>query len=54
MIHETYCWALQQLAPGAEWHLTGDDLNTLQWFSDHIPQPSNAEIEAKAQTYPRD
>jgi len=36
--------ALQSLRPGAEWVLRGDEL---EWLSPDIPQPTEAEIQAK-------
>jgi len=38
--------ALQNLAPGAEWVLRGDEL---EWHSTDIPQPTDAEIEAEVE-----
>ena len=38
--------ALQNLAPGAEWVLRGDEL---EWHSTDIPQPTEAEIEAEVE-----
>jgi len=38
--------ALQNLAPGAEWVLRGEEL---EWLSTDIPQPTDAEIEAEVE-----
>lgn len=40
--------AIRNLAPNAEWVLTGDDLSTLNWLSTDITRPTDAEINAKA------
>jgi hypothetical protein len=39
--------ALAKLASGAEWGVADNDYNTLQWFSNDIPKPTRAEVEAK-------
>lgn len=39
--------ALSALAPGARWHLRGDDLSGLQWLEDDILQPGEAAISEK-------
>lgn len=36
--------AIHALAPGAEWKFTNDDLDSLEWFSPTIPQPSKKAI----------
>ena len=40
--------AIHTLAPNAEWKFNNDDLNTLEWFSTDIKQPSNEAIIAQA------
>lgn len=32
--------ALQSLAPGAEWSISGEDYSTLTWLSEDIEQPT--------------
>ena len=39
--------ALQSLAPGAEWALTGDEYAGLTWFSKDIKQPLEADLTAE-------
>lgn len=39
--------ALYTLVPKAEWSITGDDYNTIQWFSENIAQPTLEEIQAE-------
>ena len=39
--------ALVKLSPGAEWAISADDYNQLQWFSEDIPKPTRAQVEAK-------
>lgn len=36
--------ALQSLAPGAEWSLTGDEYSGLNWLSDTVRQPTEEAI----------
>jgi len=40
--------AIHTLAPNAEWKFNNDDLDTLEWFSTDIRQPSNEAIIAQA------
>jgi hypothetical protein len=40
-----YAAALTVLYPDAQWSLTGNDLSTLEWFSDG-PAPSQAQLDA--------
>ena len=42
--------AIMELAPNAEFTMTDDDLSTLVWHSTDIAQPSDADINAKAQS----
>ena len=39
--------ALQSLAPGAEWSISGEDYSTLTWFSESIEQPTEAALLAE-------
>jgi hypothetical protein len=39
--------ALASLAPGASWSMNAEDYNQLEWFSEDIPKPSLAEVNAK-------
>lgn len=41
--------AIRKLSPNSEFSLDDNDLNTLVWFNDSIPRPTNEEIEAEAQ-----
>lgn len=41
--------ALINLAPKAQWSLTGDNLDDLQWMSTDIQRPSNQAIEAECE-----
>ena len=41
--------ALINLAPKAQWSLTGDNLDDLQWMSTDIQRPSNQVIEAECE-----
>jgi DNA-binding NarL/FixJ family response regulator len=43
-----YALAIHTLAPGAEWKFNDDDLDTLEWFSTNIEQPSKEAIIAQA------
>lgn len=38
------CYAIHTLAPNALWKFTDDDLDSLEWFSPEIPQPSKKAI----------
>ena len=42
-----YLHALESLYPTAEWIVEEDRYETLQWFSEDIPKPTEAEINAK-------
>ena len=39
--------ALTLLAPGAQWSCRDDDYNQITWYSEDIPKPSLAEVNAK-------
>ena len=39
--------ALTLLAPGAQWSCRDDDYNQLEWYSEDIPKPTLAEVNAK-------
>ena len=39
--------ALTLLAPGAQWSCRNDDYNQITWYSEDIPKPSLAEVNAK-------
>lgn len=39
--------ALYALTPEAQWSITDNDYDTLDWLSPEIPQPSKATVEAK-------
>lgn len=39
--------ALQSLAPGSKWVLTGDGIDGLEWFSEDVAQPSTEDIYAE-------
>lgn len=39
--------AIKALAPGAKFGFENDDINTLTWFDDSIPRPTNADILSK-------
>ena len=39
--------ALMSLTPGAQWTLVGDGYEGLEWFSDDVDQPSEADIYAE-------
>jgi hypothetical protein len=41
--------ALTLLAPGAQWSCRDDDYNQITWFSEDIPKPTRAQVEAKIQ-----
>jgi hypothetical protein len=41
--------ALNALAPGAEWSVNADDYDQLTWYSESIPKPTRAQVEAKIQ-----
>jgi hypothetical protein len=41
--------ALNALAPGAEWSVNADDYDQLTWYSQDIPKPTRAQVEAKIQ-----
>lgn len=43
-----YSLAIHTLAPGAEWKFNDDDLDTLEWLSPKIPQPTKEQILAQA------
>ena len=43
--------ALVELRPGALWTLKDDDYDTLKWYSEDIPIPTEAECIAKAAEY---
>jgi hypothetical protein len=47
-INQYYNEAIRALQPLAEFRITDDDLSTLFWFNDAIPQPTNEEIIAEA------
>lgn len=38
------CYAIHTLAPNAHWKFNDDDLDTLEWFSPEIPQPTKKAI----------
>ena len=40
-----YAAVLVALYPGAQWSLSGNDYDTLEWFDD-TPKPSQAELDA--------
>jgi hypothetical protein len=40
-----YVAVLQTNYPGAQWSLSGNDYDTLEWFDD-TPKPSQAELDA--------
>ena len=40
--------ALESIAPGAQWALTGNEYDGLQWMSDDIACPTEAELLAEA------
>ena len=39
--------AIEALAPGAAWSMNANDYNQLEWFSEDIPKPTRAQVEAK-------
>ena len=39
--------ALTLLAPGAQWSCRDDDYNQLEWYSEDIPKPTLAQVDAK-------
>ena len=40
--------AIESLAPGAQWALTGNDYDGLEWMSDDIARPTKTELFAEA------
>lgn len=43
-----YALAIHNLAPGAEWKFNNDDLDSLEWLSPKISQPTKEQILAQA------
>lgn len=43
----TVSQAIQSLRPTAEWAITNNEYNTLQWFSANETKPTKAEIDAE-------
>ena len=41
--------ALQSLRPGAEWVMTSNDYETLNWLSEDMEKPTKTEIETEIQ-----
>ena len=41
--------AVNNLTPGAEFGFTGNNIESIEWFSQDIPQPTEAEIQAEVQ-----
>jgi hypothetical protein len=39
--------ALAALTPSAEWHIEGENYETIKWFSPNIPQPTLEEIQTE-------
>lgn len=48
----TLCKAIQRLAPNAQFTFKETDLDTLEWFSEDIKQPSKKDILAMVEKLP--
>lgn len=42
-----YFDAIKNLAPGAEFAVTNENYNSIQWFSPDIPKPTQAEVDTE-------